>query len=58
MQASLTIRFRYGRCIFKLKACLLWTTMKRFDVKRMGRLISEIAVLLAIYFVGCQIAGR
>ena len=30
--------------------------MKRFDVKRMGRLISEIAVLLAIYFVGCQIA--
>ena len=31
--------------------------MKRFDVKRMGRLISEIAVLLAIYFVGCQIAG-
>ncbi|MQU05956.1 CidA/LrgA family protein [Pseudomonas helleri] len=29
--------------------------MKRFDVKRMGRLISEIAVLLAIYFVGCQI---
>ncbi|MFJ2333768.1 CidA/LrgA family protein [Pseudomonas helleri] len=32
--------------------------MKRFDVKRMGRLISEIAVLLAIYFVGCQIAAR
>ena len=31
--------------------------MKRFDVKRMGRLISEIAVLLAIYFVGCQIAA-
>lgn len=30
--------------------------MKRFDVKRMGRLISEIAVLLAIYFVGCQVA--
>lgn len=31
--------------------------MKRFDVKRMGRLISEIAVLLAIYFVGCQISA-
>ena len=31
--------------------------MKRFDVKRMGRLISEIAVLLAIYFIGCQIAA-
>ena len=31
--------------------------MKRFDVKRMGRLIGEIAVLLAIYFVGCQIAA-
>ncbi|MQT36094.1 MAG: CidA/LrgA family protein [Pseudomonas helleri] len=31
--------------------------MKRLDVKRMGRLISEIAVLLAIYFVGCQIAA-
>ena len=31
--------------------------MKRFDVKRLGRLISEIAVLLAIYFVGCQIAA-
>jgi len=31
--------------------------MKRFEVKRMGRLISEIAVLLANYFVGCQIAA-
>ncbi|MEB0208357.1 CidA/LrgA family protein [Pseudomonas sp. CCC3.1] len=30
--------------------------MKRFDVKRAGRLVSEIAVLLAIYFLGCQIA--
>ena len=31
--------------------------MKRFDVKRLGRLVSEIAVLLAIYFLGCQIAA-
>lgn len=30
--------------------------MKRLDVKRAGRLVSEIAVLLAIYFLGCQIA--
>ena len=30
--------------------------MKRFDVKRLGRLVSEIAVLLAIYFLGCQIS--
>ncbi|OZY60252.1 murein hydrolase regulator LrgA [Pseudomonas lundensis] len=31
--------------------------MKRFDVKRLGRLVSEIAVLLAIYFLGCQISA-
>lgn len=31
--------------------------MKRFDVKRLGRLVSEVAVLLAIYFLGCQIAA-
>ena len=31
--------------------------MKRFDVKRLGRLVTEIAVLLAIYFLGCQISG-
>ena len=31
--------------------------MKRFDVKHLGRLVSEIAVLLAIYFLGCQIAA-
>ena len=30
--------------------------MKRFDVKRTGRLVSEITVLLAIYLLGCQIA--
>ncbi|MFJ7883658.1 CidA/LrgA family protein [Pseudomonas sp. NPDC096917] len=30
--------------------------MKRFDVKRAGRLVSEVAVLLALYFLGCQIA--
>ena len=30
--------------------------MKRFDVKRAGRLVSEITVLLAIYLLGCQIA--
>ena len=30
--------------------------MKRFDVKRFVRLVSEVAVLLAIYFLGCQIA--
>lgn len=30
--------------------------MKRFDVKRLGRLVSEIAVLLVIYFLGCQIS--
>ena len=30
--------------------------MKRFDVKRLGRLVSEIAVLLAIYFLACQIS--
>ncbi|ALE89582.1 CidA/LrgA family protein [Pseudomonas versuta] len=31
--------------------------MKRFDVKRFARLVSEVAVLLAIYFLGCQIAA-
>ncbi|MCU1729277.1 CidA/LrgA family protein [Pseudomonas sp. 7P_10.2_Bac1] len=31
--------------------------MKRFDVKRVGRLITEITVLLAIYFLGSQIAA-
>ena len=31
--------------------------MKRFDVKRLGRLISELAVLLALYFLGCQLAA-
>ncbi|KVV09135.1 MULTISPECIES: CidA/LrgA family protein [unclassified Pseudomonas] len=31
--------------------------MKRFDVKRLGRLVTEIVVLLAIYFAGCQIAS-
>lgn len=31
--------------------------MKRFDVKRFVRLVSEVAVLLAIYFLGCQIAA-
>ncbi len=31
--------------------------MKRFDVKRSARLVSEVAVLLAIYFLGCQIAA-
>ena len=30
--------------------------MKRFDVKRLGRLVSELAVLLALYFLGCQLA--
>ena len=29
--------------------------MKRFDVKRLGRLVSELAVLLALYFLGCQL---
>ena len=28
--------------------------MKRFDVKRLGRLVSELAVLLALYCLGCQ----
>ena len=31
--------------------------MKRFDVKRFARLVVEVAVLLAIYFLGCQIAA-
>jgi hypothetical protein len=31
--------------------------MKRFDVKRLGRLVSELAVLLALYFLGCQLAA-
>ena len=31
--------------------------MKRFDVKRLGRLVSELAVLLAFYFLGCQLAA-
>ena len=31
--------------------------MTRFDVKRFARLVSEVAVLLAIYFLGCQIAA-
>ena len=31
--------------------------MKRFDAKRFARLVSEVAVLLAIYFLGCQIAA-
>lgn len=31
--------------------------MKRFDVKRFARLVSEVSVLLAIYFLGCQIAA-
>lgn len=31
--------------------------MKRFDVKRLGRLVSELAVLLAIYLLGCQLAS-
>ena len=31
--------------------------MKRFDVKRLGRLLSELAVLLALYFLGCQLAA-
>ena len=30
--------------------------MTRFDVKRLGRLVSELAVLLALYFLGCQLA--
>ena len=31
--------------------------MKRFDVKQVARVVSEMAVLLAIYFTGCQIAA-
>ena len=31
--------------------------MKRFDVKQVARVVSEMAVLLAIYFIGCQIAA-
>ena len=31
--------------------------MKRFDVKHVGRLICELAVLLALYFSGCQLAA-
>ena len=31
--------------------------MNLFDVKRSARLVSEVAVLLAIYFLGCQIAA-
>ena len=31
--------------------------MKRFDVKRVGRLLSELVVLLALYFLGCQLAA-
>lgn len=31
--------------------------MKRFDVKHVARVVSEMAVLLAIYFIGCQIVA-
>ena len=32
--------------------------MKRFDVKHVARVVSEMAVLLAIYFIGCQIVAK
>lgn len=31
--------------------------MKRFDVKHVARVVSEMAALLAIYFIGCQIVA-
>ena len=31
--------------------------MKRFDVRRAARVVSEMGVLLAIYWIGCQIAA-
>lgn len=30
--------------------------MKRFSFKRVGRFVVELSVLLAIYFLGCQLA--
>ncbi|KAF1010791.1 MAG: Holin-like protein CidA [Pseudomonas fluorescens] len=30
--------------------------MKRFSFKRIGRLLAELTILLAIYFLGCQLA--